>query len=67
MIARGSSVRGLSLVTIGEIGVARHGAAHLRALGRIAIAAAAEHADQPPRVSGRSAAITRSSASGVCA
>ena len=52
-----------------QVGVARRDLAHERPLAAIAIAAAAEHDDQPPpgATSGRIAAMARSSASGVCA
>ena len=45
-IACGSSLRGLSLVTMTRSAKRRGDAAHLRPLARVAIAAAAEHADQ---------------------
>ena len=68
MIAAGSSLRGLSEVTIGAVGEPADDLAHQRALGAVAVAAAPEDADEPCRSSGRRAsASTFSSASGVCA
>ena len=45
-IAAGSSLRGLSSVTIDDVGAARRDLAHDRALAGVAVAAAAEHHDQ---------------------
>ena len=47
MIASGSSERGLSEVTIVAVGEPRGDLAHERALAAVAVAAAAEDADQP--------------------
>ena len=46
-IAAGSSERGLSSVTTSTSLPARRGGAHRRPLARVAVAAAAEHGDQP--------------------
>ena len=67
MIASGSSERGLSEVTIGRSDELGAGPAHQRALVAVAVAAAAEDADQPPSVSRRAARSTFSSESGVWA
>ena len=48
-IAAGSSERGLSEVTIGEVGELAAGPAHHRALVAVAVAAGAEDRDQPAR------------------
>ena len=48
MIAPGSSVRGLSEVDDRQIGALGGDAAHDRPLAAVAVAAAAEHDDQPP-------------------
>ena len=47
MMRSGSSLRGLSDVTIDEVAQPRRDRAHQRALGAIAIAAAAEDRDDP--------------------
>ncbi len=68
MIASGCSERGLSEVTIGQVGELGAGAAHQRALVAVAVAAAAEDARSAgPAVSRRAARSTFSSESGVCA
>ena len=46
MMRCGSSPRGLSEVTITSVGEARRDAAHQRALAAVALAAAAEDADE---------------------
>ena len=67
MISAGSSERGLSDVSTTR-SLSRAGdRAHQRTLGAIAIAAAAEHRDQPARASGRTVSSTFFSASSVCA
>ena len=71
MIARGSSLRGLSLVSTTRSAPRRGDRAHQRPLGRVAVAAAAEHARQLPAAllapAGAARAAALSSASGVCA
>ena len=67
-IASGSSERGLSLVTIDDVGQPRGDRAHQRALAAVAVAARAEDDDHPRRrPSSRAARSTLSSESGVCA
>ena len=48
MIAAGSSERGLSEVTTRRVGEPGARSPHQRALVAVAVAAAPEHADQPP-------------------
>ncbi len=67
MIARGSSVRGLSLVTTARSASSATAAPIFGPLGRIAIAAAAEHADQPPPRSAGAAPRARCAARPACA
>ena len=70
MIARGVLAARVVVGDDDAIGELRGDRAHQRALARVAIAAAAEHADQPrPRACARprAPASTFSSASGVCA
>ena len=68
MIACGSSERGLSEVTIVQ-SLSSHGdAAHQRALGAVAVAAAAEHGDHAARLAAAARSpASAASASGLCA
>jgi hypothetical protein len=66
-MASPSSPRGLSSVTITGRPAALGDRRHLRALAAVALAAAAEHAEQRPAVCARRLASACSSASGVCA
>ena len=52
-IAAGSSERGLSSVTIDDVGAARRDRAHHRPLAGVAVAAAAEDDDEPAATKGR--------------
>ena len=67
MIASGSSERGLSEVTIATSASRARDLAHQRALVAVAVAAAAEHADQRARRSAAGGAQGRSRASRGCA
>ena len=69
MIASGSSLRGLSEVTTTAVGEPGGDLAHPRPLGRVAVAAAAEHDDHPAAgaTSSRAAASSCSRPSGVWA
>ena len=67
-MAAGSSLRGLSSVTMTDVGVARGDLAHQRPLSLVAIAAAAEDDDEAPLAPVAAATCrTFSSASGLCA
>ena len=77
MMRCGSSLRGLSLVTITSVGEPRRDASHQRTLAAVALAAAAEDAHERAIgdwrsaigavMTSRSVRSTFSSASGVCA